>query len=285
MQKLISKYTLITLILIIFFSCSNQNKSESVINIEDEKEIYFIKNDEIEKLIDKNETLFLSYWIGMTKKEAIEVTRYLLDNKTITGIVYDPNDDSTSMKYCSDFCLDALGKNNCSYVEFNPKNNKLLWQDNAQSFRILLEHTLFEIKLNYSEMDGVNTLSSIFLEAVAEVTTCYGVSYNEFEGIVKLFNEKYGTPESCYFKSPNKGSCSYRFGNKEIELYYQSSKPSEKFQDFNAPNQIHILYFDKIRKQEEIEYRNNKIKNQKEKHDEERKKLDEQSHFESLKKI
>jgi hypothetical protein len=285
MKNLYFRVILSFSILILVSSCSNENKSDNGFNDADGRTSYFLENEEVELLINENEPIFLSYWVGMTKNEVTEVTRYLLEREMITGIVYDPYDDSTAMKYCSNFCLDATLEQNCSYVKFNPNNYYLLWQDNAQSLRVLLEHTQFEIKFNYSEIDGVNSLSSIFLEAVSEVTSCSGVNYSDFEGIVNLFNEKYGMPQSSYLKSEDEGSCSYRLENKEIELYYQSSHVSERFKNFNAPSQIHIEYYDKRRKQEEFEDRVNNIESQKLKNEEERKMLDEEVHTESLKKI
>lgn len=272
-------------ILILISSCNIDNNDRNDFKIKTEKTSYFLDNESVELLINRNDPIFLSYWVGMTKKEVTEVTRYLLEKDLISGIVYDPDDDSTAVKYCSDFSLDALLEKNCPYVEFNSKNNRLLWQDNAQSFRVLIEHTLFEIQFNYSELYGKNSLSSIFLIAAAESTGNSGIQYSDYEGIIKLYSEKYGQPESSYFNPPTEGHSSYKIQDREIEIYYQSGHTSERFENFYSPSQIHIDYYDNRRKQNEINYKKNIEEIQNRQNENEQKRLDKKVHSESLKKI
>jgi len=272
-------------VIIMNSSCNTGNKNRNDFKNKNEKTSYFLDNESVEVLINNNDPLFLSYWVGMSKKEATEVTRYLLEKEIISGIVYDSGDDSTYVKYCSDFSLDALLEKNCPFVEFNSNNYYLLWQDNAQSFRVLIEHTLFEIQFNYSELNGINSLSSIFLLAAAESTGNSGIQYSDYMGITRLYSEKYGQPESSYFKAPSEGHCSYKIDDKEIKVYYNSANKSERFENFYSPSQIHIDYYDIRRKQDEFDYQNKTKEKENREHKQEMKRLDEKAHSESLKKI
>ncbi len=86
MKNLLFKFTFTISILTLLFSCSNQDNRENIIK-EVEIKKYFLDNEEIERLTNKNEPLFLNYWVGMTKKVVAKSAIRLAVKKELKGIV------------------------------------------------------------------------------------------------------------------------------------------------------------------------------------------------------
>jgi hypothetical protein len=234
----------ITLIAILL-GCSSDNSIDENQNINSEveqPESIFLSNSEVQGLINSHSTFFMGYWSGMTKDQVNEVTRYLLSKEEIMGIVYDPDDDSSSLNRCGDFSLDFDGK--CDYREFNEDNFYLLKSDESKKFTVLIGGTRFEIEFNYAYMNNQNLLSGIVLSVLSEQTTSSVIDYENFNEVSQLYQEKYGTPTKKFINSPNKGYLKFNSGNTQIDVDYSSSESIPTFGMGYAPNQMRIEYKD-----------------------------------------
>ena len=225
--------------------CTDSNTNENIDEQtpQEENKSIFMSDAEIQNLISSKSTFFMGYWSGMSKKEVIEVTRYLLNREEISGIVYDPDDDSSYQNRCIDFSLDF--DNKCGYRDLYKNNFYLLKGDQANKLTVLIGGTRLEIEFHYSYLNNQNLLSSIVLSALSEQTTASRVDYENFQKISELYQEKYGIPSQKYFDAPKKGSLTYNYGDIEIQIYYNSSESIPTFGMGYAPNQIRIEYMDK----------------------------------------
>lgn len=270
----------------ILISCSNQEPS-TIESIEHEEKSVFMTNDEIENLIGNHQTLFLSYWVGMTKSELNEVTRYLLEKEIIRGIVFDPYDDSSSF-YCGDYSWDVDKSKKCEYREFNKNNYHLLIQESSKKLLVLIDHTLFEIEFNFSELDGEQSLSSIKLSALSNITTDSVIDYRRYEPIVSIYKEKYGKPIEEYINAPNSGNCSFINGTTRINLNFWTGNSNGNIvvpENFTAVSYIEIDYIDIDRESKILNYKKNKSELNKRNNEIERQKLEEKTHSETFNKI
>jgi hypothetical protein len=227
-------------------SCSNSNNTANEGQTNDTKvknESCFLSNEEVKNLIKTNNSFFMSFWPGMTKNEVVEVTRYLLAKEEINGIVFDPDDDSSSyLNRCSNFSLDF--DNKCGYRELNKNNYYLLLEENAKKYSVLIGGTIFEIEFNYTYLNNENLLKGIQLTAVSELTTSTPIDFDNYLNVAKLYEEKYGMPSKKYSKPPLSGGMVYNLGSTEINLYYNAEGSLPQFGPGRAPNQIHIEYKD-----------------------------------------
>jgi hypothetical protein len=234
----------ITLIAILL-GCSSDNTIDENQNINSEveqPESIFLSNSEVQGLINSHSTFFMGYWSGMTKDQVNEVTRYLLSKEEIMGIVYDPDDDSSSLNICRDFSLDFDGK--CKYREFNKDNFYLLKSDKSKKFTVLIGRTRFDVEFKYAFLNNQNLLSGIVLSVVSEHTTSSYIDYENFNQVAELYQEKYSTPSKKYFDSPNSGYLKFNVGNIQIDVDYSSSESIPTFGKGYAPNQMRIEYKD-----------------------------------------
>jgi hypothetical protein len=228
----------------IIFACSgnntknNQNQKTTTQKIESRS--IFLSNSEVQGLINSNRTFFMGYWPGMSKDQVNEVTRYLLSKEEIDGIVYDPDDDSSSFKWCMDFSVNFNDK--CGYRKFKESNFYLLKSDKSKKLTVLIGGTWFEIVFKYTYINNTNVLSGINLLALSEQTITAPIDYRNFERLAKLYIEKYGEPIQKKFNPPNKGSLSFKTEDIEIYIYYLNAESLPNFGIGFAPNQIHVEY-------------------------------------------
>jgi hypothetical protein len=264
-------------------SCTFQN-AQNEKSDDSQKKSIFMSDEEIENIIQKHHPLFLSYWVGMNRSEFHEVTRYLLDKEIISGLVYDPQDDSSTY-YCSDYSLDF--NNKCGYREFNKNNVHLLLQDNSRKLLVLIDHTLFELNFNFSHLDGEYTLSNIKLSAESKITTSSVIEYERCKPIFSIYKEKYGVPFYEHLDPPNSGNCYFINGNTRINIDFLSGKSYQTKvpENCTAVSYITIEYLDIERSNRILNQQKNKEEMIKKNNDYERQKLEEQIHSETFDKI
>ncbi len=272
------------LLLITLVSCENQENKFVDTSIQSEnKPSLFMSNEEVELLIEDKHAFFINYWIGMTKEQEIEVTRYLLSKEVISGIVYDPGDDSKSVKRCFDTSLDF--DNECDYVEFNKNNYYLLNSSKSKKLLVLINHTRFEIEFIYTQLNSIETLSEIRLSAIDKITTESNVRYIDFINISKIYIEKYGAPLKSNFNNQDSGFCVFSKESNTVDISFRSDNNPSRIEGFRTPSQIHIRYCNENRLRDEKEYQKRVDGKIKEENDKQRQELEDKVHSESLKKI
>ncbi len=245
-SKMKNKFIYLISLSVLIIGCSddkgsqNQNLEGPIQKIKPRS--IFLSDTEVQDLINSNRTFFMSYWYGMTKDQVNEVNRYLLSKEEIDGIVYDPDDDTSSFQWCKDFSLDF--NNKCGFRKFKKSNYYLLKSDKSKKLTSLIGGTWFEIDFKYTYLNNKNILSGINLIALSEQTITASIDYENFERLSKLYIEKYGEPNQKYFNPPNKGGLYYKIEDFEIQVYYRNAESLPNFGIGFTPNQIHVEYRD-----------------------------------------
>jgi hypothetical protein len=274
----------ILILLYTLISCDNRERiSGGTANQSENKSSHFMSNEQVELLIKDKDPIFIHYWIGMTRKEEVEVTRYLLAKEVISGIVHNPDEDTTSVKRCVDFSLDVHNK--CGFVEFNVNNYHLLKSSESKKLFVLIDHTLFEMEFIYKQLDSLETLSEIHLSAVSKINTISDVTYNDFITISKLYIEKYGSPSKSNLNNRDSGFCIFTKESNTVDISFHSDNIPPPIEGYDTPSQIHIRYFNEDRLRNERVYQKNSDDKIKKENDLRRQKLEEKVHSESLQKI
>ena len=234
----ISFYILLSICSIIYSCKSKKVQEENAIdnqenNYSEEQflptpENIFLTNSDVEVLIQANNPQFLSaFWVGMTKGESIEIIRYLLEKKELSGLIY----NFSSLDY------EELGIEKLKNPDFD--------QD-----RILL-HCLLTPKvktlkcgldLSFNSENGDTILESIRVSAINQV------NLRDFENFVGLYEKKYGRPTEAIKTKPKNSiiptgdiyrNYSFKKDNTIITISYSSEHETE---GLVSPDQIHILY-------------------------------------------
>ncbi len=227
------KKILVIISLLLLSACKNQDAKNQIINDEEidnfseSKEVLiFLSDNEVENSINHNECIFLSsYWAGMTKQDAVEVTRYLLDKHLLYGKFFQPY--SEEPKYIEKESLNIDTFDRTSWRYSLRTNNYFMDADIQFSFN------------NSDELDFV----SLWINDIDKY------KYNE---LLDLFKTKYGTPvrneqnrnQLGPFKYA-KGNAEYTFekGYQQIRVEYRpkGSGPEGMESKFND---IYIMYED-----------------------------------------
>lgn len=207
----------------------------------------FMTVSQIEKLIESNSPIFLSFWIGMSKDQAYEVVCYLLDKNKISGLVYDPMYKSFTDVSCNelkDFNEGVKRFPYYMYYHFNP---------NKKTIKARIELMFNEDEIN-------QPLESIVLSIIDFPEDAnYRIDSNDFEDILKIYESKYGIREKSdhiYYKVADpKKMQRYKFyeDNKIISVAWGSKSG-------NSLEAIYIYYEDKIIKQKQAEESLERIK-------------------------
>ena len=235
--------------LTILVSCTNsQNKREiNELIVKDlnqtetikKTKVSFLNDTEVEKLIQLNDPIFMSFWLGMTEKESIEIIRYLIEKNKIFGTT---NGEQLSRYNIKSPVFKKIGG---GYSVGESLNLYFYLIPNIESIKC-------EIKLNYDHTEKLESINLLIIE---------NTNIEQSNDIINLYTTKYGKP----IYSNDQGTIkdilpceiynrySFEKDTKLIEITYQS-KCKSVFGDKYSPNQIHINYIDK-----EIRDKKNKV--------------------------
>lgn len=227
------KKILIISSLLILSACINNDANDQN-NIDEEienfselkEELIFLSDTEVENSINLHECIFLSsYWAGMSKQDAVEVTRYLLDKQLLYGKFFRPYSDESQYVQKESLNIDTFDRTGWRYNLRT--NNYFMDADISFSFN------------NSDELEHV----SLWINDVDK---------DKYDELLDLFKTKYGTPVRTVqnrnqfgpFKYA-KGNAEYTFanGNQQIRVEYRpkGSGPEGMESKFND---IYIMYED-----------------------------------------
>jgi hypothetical protein len=235
-------------VLIVLVSCTNpQNKrviKGVIVNNLDQTEtikktkVSFLNDAEVEKLIQSNNPIFMSFWLGMTEKESIEIIRYLIEKNKIFGTT---NGEQLSRYNIKSPVFKKIGG---GYSVGESLNLYFYLTPNIESIKC-------EIELNYDDTEKLESINLLIIE---------NTNLEQSNDIINLYTTKYGKPKfrndqgtvKDIFPCEIYNRYSFEKDTKLIEITYQSK--CNVFGDEYSPNQIHINYTDK-----EIRDKKNKV--------------------------
>ena len=218
-------------------SCTNsQNKrviKEVIVNDLNKSEIIkktkvsFLNDTEVEKLIQLNDPIFMSFWLGMSEKESIEIIRYLIEKNKIFGTT---NGKQLSRHNMKSPVLEkigggySVGESLNLYFYLTPK----------------LESIKCEIRLDYDDNEKLSNIELLIIE---------NTNLEQSIDIINLYTKKYGKPKFNKYQGKILeceiyNRYSFEKDSKLIDITYKSKCKNFIGNDY-LPNQIHINYTNK----------------------------------------
>lgn len=260
-SNLYMKKIFIIYLLLLLSACKNQDnnneniKEDEFENVSDKKEeLIFLSDVEVENMIREHENIFLSsYWAGMSKQQAVEITRYLLDKNMLYGKFFNANSDDS--KYISQKSL------NIDTFEITD------WRYSLKTLNYFLDA---DIRFNFNNSNELEGVSLWIID----------VDKEKYIELVEIFKKKYGAPtriiqnrnESGPFKY-SKDNAEYTFikGNQMIRVEYRPKNSG--FEGLESKfNEIYIMYDDLLVIEKNTKESRERMKNEKIKMENNRKK-------------
>jgi hypothetical protein len=236
------------IIFICLFSCDNSEK-HPLINSKKNVKLNFLSDHQVEKLINQHDCIYLSsYWVGMSHKEAMEITRYLMDRKILTGIIYNVNEQK-------EFSI-----NRFTYQKTLNIDTFLMTQ-----WFVRLKTTNYDLNAKtYFDFNSDRQLEQIW----QKVENTNSDAYQE---LLDLYKQKYGEGKIPFYKDEaaeffniSNGYSIYVFTNDYQQIKVEYIPKNSGIFDKNKSSEINITYEDlNIIKKKNLEL-NNQMKNREE---------------------